>query len=103
MKNSKNKYNLIIGVSKDFNLENLLIKGNFDVSVNGSVEKAYHNLYNYSKSKNANIAVIEKKEASSIKGTLYLTKGNPFCEDNLIKGRQHFDHTSNKYFLLTTF
>ncbi|MEK6817368.1 MAG: hypothetical protein AABX80_01075 [Nanoarchaeota archaeon] len=103
MKNKRNKHDVLVGESKDFNLEHLLVKGKFNVFINGSIKKSYEKLYNYSKSQSANIAVIEEKNVNSIKGTFYSTQGNPFCHSDLIKGQANFDYTSNRYTLLNTF
>lgn len=99
MRNTRNKHDLIVGNSKDFNLENLIHKGEFNVPVNGSIKEAYEKLYDFSKSKNANLAVIEGKNTSSMKGTFYSAPGNPFCSGAVNRGVS-LDYTSNRYTLL---
>ena len=78
----------------------MLSKNVFNIPVNGSLNDSYEKLYKQSKSQNANIAVIEERNASSIKGAFYLSERNPFSADNFIKGERNFDYTSNKYTLL---
>lgn len=93
----RNKHDVIVGESKDFNLESLFALGKFNVPINGSDRKSYEKLYDCSKSQNANIAVIEERDASSMKGTFYSARGNPF---HSAKDGSHFDYTSNRYTLI---
>ncbi|MBI2004257.1 hypothetical protein HYS72_02215 [Candidatus Pacearchaeota archaeon] len=87
-KNTRTKHDLLIGDSEHFNLslEYLVPKKKFSFSVNGSNNKAYGKLYNCSKSQNANIAVIEKRNPGSIDGTFYSSSKNPICDSDLVRG-----------------
>ncbi len=97
----RNKHDLIIGISENFNLEKLSDEkiGQFNIPVKESSNEAYKTLYKQSKLQDANIAIVEEVNAHSMKGTFYLSKGNPFNTDNF-KGSSHFDYTSKKYTLL---
>ena len=83
--NKKIKIKLLIGASKDINLERLLSKETFNISVNGSLDNPYEKLYGQSKLLNANIAVVEEENDSSIKGTFYSGPKLDFCNvDNIV-------------------
>ena len=83
--NKITKTKLLIGASKDINLEGLLSKKAFKISVNGSSDKLYKQLYEQSKLLNANVAVVEEENSHSITGTFYSSPKLDFCNvDNLM-------------------
>ncbi len=96
----KKKHHLVVGDCKNINLEGLCNRGNFDIHVNGSIGNSFQNLHNQSRSQNANIAVVEETNASSIKGTLYSAPENPF---DSIRGKAHIDYMSNTYALVKSY
>ncbi len=96
----KNKHQVFVGSDKSFNLEDLCNKGKFDVHINGSIERSYEKLCDYSKSQKANIAVVEERNTNSMKGTLYSAPGNPFCS---IQGRFSLDSTNSGYALVKNY
>lgn len=69
--NKRIKTKLLIGASKEINLEGLLSKKTFKISINGSLDNPYEKLYERSKLLNANIAVVEEENSHSIQGTFY--------------------------------
>jgi len=101
-KNTRDKHDLLIGDSGDFNLglEYLVPKKKFSFSVNGSNNKAYGKLYDCSKSQNANIAVIERRNPGSIDGTFYSSPNNPICDSNLMRGSNNVLFYPGNYTLL---
>ena len=101
-KNTRNKHDLLIGDSKDFNLglEYLIPKNKFSFSVNESNNKAYKQLYNCAKSRNVNIAVIERRNPGSIDGTFYSSPNNPLCDSNLMRGSNNVLFYPGNYTLL---
>ena len=103
--NKITKTKLWIGASKDINLEGLLSKKAFNISVNGKEDNLYKKLYEQSKLLNVNIAVVEEENSHSITGPFYSGPKLNFCDvDNLMnkKGNKPYrgcilDITNDEY------
>ena len=88
----------VVGGSTESGLK--VPKKKFSFSVNGSNNKAYGKLYDCSKSQNANIAVIERRNPGSIDGTFYSSPNNPICDSNLMRGSNNVFFYPGNYTLL---
>lgn len=82
------KHQLYIADKQDVNLESLSENEseefNFVIGEKGSLENAYSDLYNFSKLKGANFAVIEENSLR-LKGNLYFPKLDVYSNKGLFK------------------
>lgn len=108
---TRTRRNLWIGASKEINLEGLLSKKAFNISVDKSSDNPYEKIYEQSKLLNANIAVVEEENALLIKGTFYSGPKLDFCNADTLMNKEGnkryrgciLNITNNKYTLIKKF